>query len=169
MDSQGNHFLCYWFVNASPTASLTGSKRPTTGDAAEIDRLRVALLRIARRIRNSSEGDITPSQRVVLASIVHHGELTVSQIAELEHVKPPSASKIVSGLEQHGFVERRTDPTDRRCTNITATQAGVDFLEAARAAGRTWLTERLGELDDADVAELERAVPVLERLLGGGA
>ena len=128
--------------------------------------MRVVLLRLARRIRNSSDGDITPSQRVVLASIVHHGELTVGQIADHEHVKPPSASKIVAALEQRGFVERRIDPNDRRCVPIAATSEGVAFLESARAAGRTWLAGRLAELDTTDVDEIERALPALERLLG---
>jgi len=134
-------------------------------DRDDIDRLRVALLRLARRIRNSSTGDVTPSQRVVLASIVHFGELTVGQIAELEHVKPPSASKIVAALEQLGYVERRRDPNDRRCTPIAATPAGIAFLDAARAAGRTWLTERLDGLDADDVTALEAALPALEHLL----
>lgn len=139
---------------------------PPSSEQLEIDRLRVVLLRLARRIRNSSDGDITPSQRVVLASIIHHGELTVGQIADLEHVKPPSASKIVAGLEQRGYVERRSDPNDRRCVPIAATAAGVAFLESARAAGRTWLAGRLDEIDPVDVDEIERALPALERLLG---
>jgi DNA-binding MarR family transcriptional regulator len=63
---------------------------------SDIDRLRMVLLRLARKIRNSSAGDITPSQRIVLASIIFHERLTISQIAELEHIKPPSNSKIVA-------------------------------------------------------------------------
>jgi DNA-binding MarR family transcriptional regulator len=145
------------------------ARPPSSGGAVEqleIDRLRIVLLRLARRIRNSSDGDITPSQRVVLATIVHHGELTIGQIADLEHVKPPSASKIVAGLEQRGYVGRRSDPDDRRRVLIVATAAGVGFLEAARAAGRTWLAGRLDALDPIDVGEIERAMPALERLLG---
>jgi DNA-binding MarR family transcriptional regulator len=159
MCSQGNSFLCYAFM---PIRSHTSA----LSEQAEIDRLRVVLLRLARRIRNSTDGDVTPSQRVVLASIVHHGELTVGQIADLEHVKPPSASKIVAALEQRGFVERRSDPHDRRCVPIAATTEGVAFLESARAAGRTWLAGRLGGLDAADVDAIEQALPALERLLG---
>jgi DNA-binding MarR family transcriptional regulator len=151
-------------VHVSDSAH-TGDIGTSRLDGDEVDRLRIALLRLARRIRNSSTGDVTPSQRVVLASIVHFGELTVGQIAELEHVKPPSASKIVAALEQLGYVERRRDPNDRRCTPIAATDAGVAFLEAARAAGRTWLAERLDGLEDADVTALARALPALEHLL----
>ena len=135
--------------------------------ADDVDRLRLALLRLARRIRTHSNGHITPSQLAVLGTVIHHERLTVGQIADHEHVTPPSASKIVATLERTGFVERTTDPTDRRCTPITATDAGRAHADEVRAAGRTWLTDQLGELDDRDVAAIEQAVPALERLLGG--
>ena len=91
---------------------------------SDIDRLRVVVLRLARRIRHSSAEDVTPSQRIVLGSIIRHGQLTVGQIAEHEHVQPPTASKIVAALERAGFVERLVDPNDRRCVPIGATAAG---------------------------------------------
>lgn len=141
---------------------------PTDALAAnDIDRLRVVLLRLARRIRHSSAGDITPSQRIVLASIIFRERLTIGQIAELEHIKPPSASKIVAALEQRGFVGRETDPTDRRCSYAVATDEGTAFLDAARAAGRTWLADQINELAPDELARIEAALPVLETLLEG--
>jgi DNA-binding MarR family transcriptional regulator len=136
----------------------------TVGD---IDRLRLVLLRLARRIRTNSSGRITPSQLAVLATVVRHGQLTVGQIAEHEHVKPPSASKIVGALEQGGLVERRTDPDDRRCAHIAATADGLAHLDGVRAAGRTWLSSQLGTLEPDQVAVIEAALPALEQLLGG--
>ena len=139
----------------------------TSPNTTEIDRLRIVLLRLARRIRHSSSDDATPSQRIVLNSIIRHGQLTIGQIAEHEHVKPPSASKIVDGLERAGFVERRVHADDRRCVHVVATDAGHAYAEHARVAGRTWLASRLDELDEADVAAIDAALPSLERLLGG--
>lgn len=133
----------------------------------DIDRLRLVLLRLTRRIRTRATGDTTPSQVAVLGTIIRHERLTVGQIAELEHVKPPSVSKIVAALEQTGYVERTTDPADRRCTYITASAAGLAYADDVRAAGRTWLAEQLDQLDILDVAAIERAMPALERLLGG--
>jgi DNA-binding MarR family transcriptional regulator len=150
---------------------VTDISNTDTGDrvdlalADDVDRLRVAILRLARRIRNSSSGSITPSQRFALASIVRHGQLTIGQIADLEHIKPPSASKIVSLLEADGLVERTTDPGDRRCTHIRPTPVGRDLLEQARAAGRSWIAEQLVGLADDDIEALERALPALEHLL----
>jgi len=134
----------------------------------DIDRLRLVLLRLARRIRTNSSERITPSQLAVLATVVRHERLTVGQIAEFEHVKPPSASKIVAALEQGGLIERRTDPNDRRCAHIAATSEGLAYIEATRAAGRTWLATQLGHLDPDEIAVIDAALPALERLLGGG-
>lgn len=131
----------------------------------DVDRLRVAVLRLARRIRTRSSGTITPSQLFTLGTIVRHGRLTVGQIAELEHVKPPSASKIVAALESEGLVARQPSSDDRRCTFIVATPAGHDHLEQVRAAGRGWISEQLVGLDARDIAAIERALPALERLL----
>ena len=136
----------------------------STGD--DIDRLRLVLLRIARQIRTRSNNSITPSQLAVLGTIIRNGQLTVGQIAEFEHVKPPSVSKIVTTLEKIGYVERRVDPNDRRCSPLTATAAGHAYADQVRAAGRTWLADRVGDLDARDIAAIEQAMPALEQLLG---
>jgi DNA-binding MarR family transcriptional regulator len=150
------------------TRSLSGNP-PTEsvdlGRTDDVDRLRVAVLRLARRIRTGATGSITPSQLFVLASLLRHGQLTVGQIAEVEHVKPPSASKIVSALEREGLVERTTDDHDRRCTHIRPTAAGRDLVEQVRAAGRSWISDRLPALAADDVIAIERALPAFERLL----
>ena len=157
MCSQGNRFLYSSFV-------ATPSGTPTSID---LDRLRLVLLRLARSIRTNSAGEITPSQMAVLATLNRRGPRTIGQIAELEQVKPPSASKIVSALERSGLVERASDPHDRRCNVIGVTSAGVAHIERARAAGRSWLAGRLDDLDEDDIAMLVTALPALERLLGG--
>ena len=149
------------------TAPTTIDRTVDLSEVDHIDRLRLVLLRLTRRIRTRASGSITPSQLAVLDTIIRNERITVGQIAELEHVKPPSVSKIVASLEQTGYVERTTDPSDRRCTYITASAAGLAYADDVRAAGRTWLAEQLDGLDVLDVAAIERAMPALERLLGG--
>lgn len=152
----------------APTSPHSSSRAgvTVTDDVAEVERLRLVLLRLARRIRTSSVDRLTPSQLAVLATLARHGQLTVGQIAEFEHVKPPSVSKIVAALDQAGFVERGVDPADRRCVPIAPTAEGIAYLEEVRAAGRTWLATRIGELADDDITAIDAALPALERLLG---
>lgn len=164
--SVGNSFRCY-IISTMPIDALD----PATGSVSEmsyddINRLRQVLLRIARRIRSRYDGDITPSQLAVLTSLLRHGASTVGQIAEREHVKPPSASKLVAALESRGFVERSTGRDDRRCSMITVTPLAQRFAADMRAAGTSWLTERLVSLTPDEVASIDAALPALERLLG---
>jgi DNA-binding MarR family transcriptional regulator len=136
-------------------------------EASDVDRLRLVLLRLARRIRSQYHGESTPSQMAVLTTLARHGPSTVGQIAEHEQVQPPSASKIVSALESQDLVARHVDPEDRRCSLIALTAAGDRLIMDARLAGATWLASRLDELDSGDLAALADALPALERLLGG--
>jgi DNA-binding MarR family transcriptional regulator len=144
------------------------SKPARSGTTVDVDRLRLVLLRLARKIRTSSVDQITPSQLAVLATVSRNERLTIGQIADSEHVKPPSVSKIVAALEATGFLARESDPDDRRCVFITVTDSGSEYLDEVRVAGRTWLASQLGVLDADDTDALAAVLPVLERLLEVG-
>ena len=140
---------------------------PSLSSVDEVNRLRLVLLRIARNIRTHSIGDVTQSQVAVLATLSRHGDSTIGQIAEHEHVQPPSASRIVSNLERKGLVVRRADGPDRRRVLIGLSPQGEAYLAEVRRAGTSWLGSRLAELDDDELDRLGAALPVLERLLAG--
>lgn len=144
----------------------TTSPRPSdTLSTDDVERLRLVVLRLSRRIRTHSVGELTPSQQAVFASIAKNGPATISRIAELEHVQPPSASKIVASLETRGLVERRADPDDRRCSLIAITDPGRTYLDEARRAGRSWLATQLGGLDGSGVNAITDALAALEQLV----
>ncbi len=145
-----------------PTSTTTSRENLTRDD---VERLRLVVLRLSRRIRTNSVDELTPSQQAVFASIAKNGPATIGRIAELEHVQPPSASKIVASLEARGLIERQSDPDDRRCSLIAATPAGLAYLDEVRAAGRSWLAAQLTELGHTDVQLLAAALPALEQLL----
>ena len=134
-------------------------------EPAEIDRLRLALLRVVRNIRSHAIETVTPSQVAVLATLVRHGPSTVGQIATYEKVKPPSASRIVTALEEQGLVGRTPDPDDRRSATIFLTTEGEQYVASVQEAETTWLGGRLCQLDDASRECLREAIPVLEHLL----
>lgn len=142
--------------------------RTRADSSADVERLRLVLLRLARQIRSNSRSEITPSQMAVISTLLRHGPCTVSQIAEYEQVQAPSASRIVTHLEDRGLVERNSDPTDRRRTLIVLSPRAHRFIAEVRSAGASWLASRLDKVGDHDLALLYDAVPVLERLLGPG-
>ena len=130
-------------------------------------RLRLVITRTARRLRQEAGTELSPSQTAALATIERHGPLTPSMLAELERVQRPTATRIVARLEDRGLVERTTDPADGRSFTVAATPPGRALLGKLRTRKNAYLARRLGRLDDADLATLDRAAEVLERLLEG--
>ena len=55
---------------------------------------------------------------------------------------------------------------DRRRVGLELTEEGAKLLRRIRARRTTWLAERLGQLDEADLAALAAATPALRKLLG---
>jgi DNA-binding MarR family transcriptional regulator len=129
------------------------------------DRLRLAIVRTARRLRQEAGEHVSPSSVAALATIERRGPLAPSELAELERVKRPTITRVVSRLEEAGLVERTNDPTDGRAFLVTITRQGSELLRRIRTRKTAYLARRLGKLDPDDLAALERAADVLERIL----
>ena len=61
---------------------------------------------------------------------------------------------LIDGLEGKGLVVRRPDPADRRRNVIELTKAGRDLMRDATRASDQAERRLLGELDDAEAAQL---------------
>jgi DNA-binding MarR family transcriptional regulator len=145
---------------------VTNTRKPS--DVGELPaRLRLAIVRTARRLRQEAGTDLSPSLTSALATIERHGPLTPSELAEIERVKRPSATRIVAKLEQAGLVDRAADPSDGRVSLVTASREGRTLLRRLRTRKNAYLARRMRDLDPDDVAALERAAEILERLLEG--
>jgi len=127
--------------------------------------LRFAVLRLSRRLRQHAPEGITPSQLSALAVVVREGPLTLSQLAEAERVQPPTVTRIVDALGQQGLVTRAASDDDRRVAFVAATAEGRALVEAIRCRRDAYLAERLRTFTPDELAVLERAAPLLERLL----
>src|SRR5215212_1359825 len=84
-------------------------------------RLRWAITRMARRLRQEAGTDLGPSQVAALATIERHGPLSPSEVAKLERIKRPTVTRIIGHLEAAGLVERVSDPEDGRAAILSAT------------------------------------------------
>ncbi len=132
--------------------------------AAVAARLRLSATRLARRLRQQSGTGHSPSQLSALATIDHHGPLTLGALADHERVAPPSITKVVAKLEADGLVERATDPDDRRVQRVSTTKAGRTLMSETRRRKTTWLTARIRELPADEQARLVAALDVLDHL-----
>ncbi len=141
------------------------------GDAAtdpeEVARLRLAILRLSRRLRQQGGDPITPSQLSVLATVARHGPIALGELAAVEGVQPPTVTRIVGALEEAGLVVRRQAPADRRSATVEISGEGRRRLDRIRSNRDAWLARRLEGLSAAERADVASALPALERLLGG--
>ena len=128
-------------------------------------RLRPVLTRIARRMRQAASGDLSPTQGAALATIDCHGPLTPSELAVRERIQRPTATRVLARLEEAGLVERTADPADRRSSLVTTTGEGKALLQTVRERKDAYLVEQLDRLSPDELAALDRAAEILERVL----
>jgi DNA-binding MarR family transcriptional regulator len=137
----------------------------TVSETELAPRLRLAITRSARRLRQEAGGALSPSQGAALATIARHGPLTPSELATRERIQRPTATRVLARLEETGLVLRAPDPADRRSSLVSVSPAGAALLEELRTRKDAFLSERLEALGDRDRATLERAASLLEDLL----
>jgi len=151
----------------TPAADLGEEVSGVDADPTEAElaaRLRMAVTRLHRRLRQHAAAGLTPSQASALAGVERLGSPTLGALAARESVQPPSMTKVVGALEGLGYVTRVTDPDDRRVTRLAITPAGTETLHRARSVKTAFLADQLHRLDAADRAALADLADLLERL-----
>ena len=136
-------------------------------DPALASALRLAVMRLARRMRaERAESSLSLTALAALASVERLGPVTLGDLAAAERVRPPSMTRVVTGLHEAGLVAREPHPTDGRQVLLTVTADGAALLREDRRRREAWLAQRLRDLDDDDREVLRRAAAVLDRLAG---
>src|ERR1051326_994876 len=93
--------------------------KESTDLAALASRLRLAVMRLSRRLRQQTPDAITASPISALLGIDGCGPLTVGELAAHEQVQPPTITRTVAALEEQGLVLREVDTADRRVSRVT--------------------------------------------------
>ena len=145
--------------------SLTTTDTALTDSAA---RLRMAIVRTSRRLRQEAAGavgELTPTSAAALATVERHGPLTPSELAEIERVKRPTATRTLRVLVEAGLVDRAPDPADGRSALVSVNAAGRERLRRLRGRKNAYLARRMRDLSLEDRETLERAAEILEGIL----
>ncbi len=128
-------------------------------------RLRLAITRTSRRLRQEAGAGLSPTLTAALATVDRHGPLTPSELAKRERVQRPTATRLVARLEELGLLQRAADPLDRRSSLLSVTPEGRALLKQMRERKTAFLAHRIEGLDSEERATLDRAAAILERLL----
>ena len=101
---------------------------------------------VQARLEQLGFDDIRPAHRAIFQNLGPEGA-RIGELAERAKLTNQSVGYLVDYLEEHGYVERRPDPRNRRATLVCFTERGWDEADAcARILDHLneELTSRLG-------------------------
>jgi DNA-binding MarR family transcriptional regulator len=95
--------------------------------------LLILLTDVARLVRTQADRrarahGMTRAQWIILVRLRRQGGLTQRELAEILEVEPITVGRLVDRLAARGLVERRADPSDRRCWRLHLTPAADPVL-----------------------------------------
>ena len=140
------------------TEARTGLSEKGVGALSED--LRLACMRISRRVRFESTDELAPHQFSVLARL-EGGPRTPRQLADIEKVSAPSMTRTVGHLVTEGLAERHDDPEDGRRVLVELTGHGREVLQQIRHRRGRWMSERVRELSADEQETLAAAAEIL--------
>jgi len=141
-----------------------GEVRPGLLETA--DKLHSAAIHLLRRLRvRDRESGIGPAQLSALSVLVFGGPRSLGELADAEQVRPPTMSRIVSGLTSAGLVKREATEDGRR-VRLLATAKGTKILwegRRRRVESLAHALELLSEEDQGRLRELAELLPGIVR------
>lgn len=112
--------------------------------------------------RSPRELSLTAS--ATLATLDRTGPRRITDLAVIEGVTQPAMTVLVRVMEESGLVERRRDPSDKRVTRVSLTEAGASYVRTRRRAGVDAFVRLIDQLPDDQVEALRAALPALRHL-----
>ena len=135
-------------------------------ELAEIaDKLHSAAIHLLRRLRvRDRESGIGPAQLSALSVLVFGGPRSLGELADAEQVRPPTMSRIVSGLQRSGLVKRESTDDGRR-VRLLATPKGTKILWKGRRRRVESLANALALLGETERARLGELAELLREIV----
>lgn len=121
--------------------------------------------RWTRLNREVWEQEITLGQYALLRFLGEHPQAMVSEAATALGLAPSSITALADRLAESGMIVRTRGTSDRRSVSCMLTDAGEEFLRAARLR-RSRMLERL--LAGVPRAKLDCLLEVLDHIVGSG-
>lgn len=91
--------------------------------------------------------------------------LTMSELGQRIQMSKQQLTKIVNRLEEHGFVRRIHDPSNRRIVKLQVTEEALDYIECFLHQKAECFREIIENMDEKDQADFKQAIDILTRIL----
>ena len=151
-----------------PSAAQRGAWGHPVAEASEEElpaRLRIAVTRLNRRLRQKSVTGVSPSQESALSTIKRLGRPTLGELAQIEQVQPPTMTRVIAAMEAAGLVARRGDEGDRRVSRVELTAEGRATLERIKSLKNAYLARQIATLSTSERARAAELAALLESLV----
>ncbi len=123
----------------------------------------------ARFESHARELGLSSAQWRLIVRLKREGRATQARLAELMEIEPISVSRLVTRMEQSGWVERQPDPQDRRIRLIVPTEKTQAVLADIRSVASAVYDEALAGLSQAERGALIASLTVVLNNLSGAA
>jgi DNA-binding MarR family transcriptional regulator len=111
------------------------------------------------------QGHVSMSQMHVLWLLQHHGEMSMTRLAELLGVSLSNGTGIIDRMEEHGLIERVRVPDDRRVVLVRPAAAGRQALTETESTKRDTLRAVLSHIPASERSIVLAALRTLRRAL----
>jgi DNA-binding MarR family transcriptional regulator len=160
-------------INPDGTASVTGPATPSAASAAAnspIEEIVADLQQMIGSLRCAGTGrmvkaGISMTHLHILWLLEHHGDITMSRLADLLDVSFSNATGLIDRMEERGLVERVRVPEDRRVVLVRASAGGDRVREEIEALKHDQIRSVLGRLDPPQLARMGEAIADLHGAL----
>lgn len=135
-----------------------------TFEQAVIDLMQVTGLLVRRTRNESSAGELSMAESVVMSRLANDGPATTAALARAEGMKPQSMGTTIASLEKMGMVKRAPHVTDGRQMLIELTSMGAQLRKKNREVKQMWLSKVIAELDAEERDTLFKAAGIIRKL-----
>lgn len=113
--------------------------------------------------RVGREHQLTLNEWRAMAVLAAQPGLSATQVADLTGLDKMAVSRALAGLKRHQRVQRRSDPTDQRCSRLYLTATGKALHATVGALGRQREAELFAGVDASELARLSDTLDTLIR------
>jgi DNA-binding MarR family transcriptional regulator len=127
--------------------------------------LHSASIHLLRKVREEDEASgVGPARLSALSVLVFGGPRRLTDLARAEQVRPPTMTKVITGLEAAALARRTAHPEDGRAIRVEATARGRRLLVVGRRRRVGRLARGLATLLPGELDVLAHAAAIMERV-----
>jgi len=108
---------------------------------------------------------ITLPQFFILVCLEKEGESKMTSLAHVMNVSTAAMTGVIERLVKYGYVQRNTDPRDRRIVKIKLTVKGTELIRKMNQQRREMIIKIFGKISETDRQDYLRILTQIKDIL----